>query len=234
MQIPTTLHTNTFMSASMANLTPDEWAENDKRVAEWERTQNEQKYTHRFENCGLGKKYLPCRFSNFRTEIKKQVELLAAGRVFSKSAVSGNWSALVMFGPNGTGKTHIAAAILHDIIFSGRSGYYTTSEALRARLHRAESFTSKETQKDIMDELTAYSVVVIDEIGRETTKTVEESNTLFAAIDTCYQNGVPVAIISNYTREQLNMALGAAAVSRLSQVAIWMDTSGIPDQRQKQ
>src|SRR5574344_994986 len=199
-----------FGKCSVFGMTPQQVAEHDAEIVLYEQRQEERERDSAFRLCGIGPEYFGCRFDNFRCNCKKQEEMLGYARRLYASIVSGDNRSLVMYGSCGTGKTHLAAALLYEVTHTSRmledygiktwySGTYEMSDAIRSRLHATDAFGAKETREDVI-------------IAR-------------------YENRKPTLLISNYTYTEFCSALGSAAMSRLASCAAYVDTTGIPDQR---
>lgn len=229
-----------FGKCSVFSMTPQQVAEHDAEIVLYEQRQEERERDSAFRLCGIGPEYFGCRFDNFRCNCKKQEEMLGYARRLYASIVSGDNRSLVMYGSCGTGKTHLAAALLYEVTHTSRmledygiktwySGTYEMSDAIRSRLHATDAFGAKETREDVIRMYGSVSFLVIDEIGRSPSS--DENNALYAVINARYENRKPTLLISNYTYTEFCSALGSAAMSRLASCAAYVDTTGIPDQR---
>lgn len=76
---------------------------------------------------------------------------------------------LILFGYNGSGKTHFAKQLLVDVIKSGKTGYYIVCTDLQ-QLYNKVSFSGKATylEEKLLDHIMNCDLLVIDEVGKET------------------------------------------------------------------
>lgn len=163
--------------------------------------------------------YKDSTFDNFiaQTEAQKvAVDILKDG----KSAI--------LFGSNGTGKTHLGWAFLRYQVEQGRSGRYVKAFKLFAQIK--SSFNSHTTER-LVDEYCNYDCLVIDELDKRYGSQTEFVN-LYAIIDERTDWGRPTILIGNMKPDELEEALGPSLVSRVCGLGTPIDLSG-PDWRMK-
>ena len=116
---------------------------------------------------------------------------------------------LFIHGPVGTGKTHIAAALLRT-----RSGMGNTVPRLLLSLRK--SFEDQETSEaQIIDRYSRYSFLVLDDMGAE--KSSEYSiQSLYLIIDQRYRDMLPTIITSNLSLTELANKLDDRIASRIA------------------
>lgn len=103
---------------------------------------------------------------------------------------------IVLLGANGTGKTHIAVGVVREIVGAIYSMYEITT-----RIRASYVSGAKETELEIVDELSRLPMLAIDEIGR-TKGSEAETNWLSYIIDKRHTRGLPLILISNkHTRK---------------------------------
>jgi DNA replication protein DnaC len=119
-----------------------------------------------------------------------------------------------MSGGAGTGKTHLAIGIVQHVIEKGGTGRYETVMGMLGRIKDTYNPNTNTTEQQVIDELVAYDVLVIDEVGRQLDTSYELAQ-LFRVLDLRYQHLKPVVLVSNLGRTALVDLLGVAIVDRL-------------------
>ena len=144
------------------------------------------------EKCNIEPMYYDSTLDTFIAESDEQKKALAYAREMVKEK-SGK---LVLLGSNGTGKTHLAVGVVREL--SGR--LYSMYE-ITTRIRASYVSGAKETELDIVDELSRVEMLAIDEIGR-TKGSEAETNWLSYIIDKRHTRNLPLMLISNkHTRK---------------------------------
>lgn len=90
------------------------------------------------------------------TKVQRQIPALCSGEFLDRA------DNVLVFGLPGRGKTHLCAAIGHELVRKGRSVYFTSTAMLVQRLLRAKRDLALERELDRLD---AYDAVILDDIG---------------------------------------------------------------------
>ena len=132
---------------------------------------------------------------------------------------------LLLFGPSGVGKTHLAAAIGHGLIEQGVRVRYFTTTALVQQLQLAREELRLE---DALHKLDRYRALVLDDFGY-VKKTEQETHVLFELIAHRYETG-SLILTSNqpfaeWDRIFPDQMMTVAAVDRLIHHATIIEVS---------
>jgi len=176
----------------------------------------------------LGKDLTRFEFSAEMAAYQATIEPLCSSTAWLKSATN-----VLLFGPSGVGKTHLAAAIGHAAIEQGKRVLYRHAAALVQDLQQAKNTLQLETT---LCKLDAFDVIVIDEIGY-VRKTADETHVLFELIAHRYESR-SLIITSNQPFTGWNQifddnTMTVAAIDRLVHHAVILDIKA-PSYRQRQ
>lgn len=74
---------------------------------------------------------------------------------------------LLLYGPQGTGKTHLLSAVLMELIARGRRGLFLSpiDWFTRIRSTFGQSEFGEETEQDLLDEAISADALLIDDLG---------------------------------------------------------------------
>lgn len=121
---------------------------------------------------------------------------------------------LLMLGNVGTGKTHLASALIRKACEHLKSARYLKLYEFMNEIKRSFAYNSQMTSADIIDKYSDYDFLVIDEFsalnsGQEIIEFVAD------LIDRRYGNYKPTCIISNLTMEEFLSKTDKSIVSRI-------------------
>ena len=166
----------------------EEWfKEWEAREAEKEKEQKEQARLAYLARCNIEPMYYDSTLDTFIAESDEQKKALA----YSREMVETKEGKLVLLGTNGTGKTHLAVGVVREL----RGRLYSMYE-ITTRIRASYVSGAKETELDIVDELSRVEMLAIDEIGR-TKGSEAETNWLSYIIDKRHTRNLPLILISN-------------------------------------
>ena len=189
-------------------MTPEEIKARDEEIAKLEEKQAQRDKLERYQ------KRVPERYFNESLDtykITNEMQATAAKAVtnFLHAAKCGEFKSLVMIGNAGTGKTHLACAIIREA-----GGKYRTAPDIVEEMRRAKSFTANDTEADIIKYYGHVHLLVIDEIGRGIEAT-DEKYMLYQIINARYNTRKPTVLISNHKKADFLHYIGVAAADRL-------------------
>jgi DNA replication protein DnaC len=172
----------------------------------------------------LGRAAIPVRFigrtfDSYRAETPGQRAALTISRDyaenFNRHARTGE--SLLMLGKAGTGKSHLASAILQAIM-PAQCGLYSTAADVIEMVRETWRRDSERSQGRVMQMLSTVPLLVIDEVGVQY-GTESEQNTLFQIIDRRYRDRRPLILMANLQPVELQQLLGDRVYDRLREVS---------------
>ncbi|HXG88682.1 MAG TPA: ATP-binding protein [Vicinamibacterales bacterium] len=140
---------------------------------------------------------------------------------------------LVLFGPHGVGKTHLAIGILKACVRTkGARGYFFETRELLRLVRDTYNRSVEETEMEILKPLLEADLLVLDDLGAErTSEWVQE--TLGLVVNTRYNARRPTIFTSNLVDLPDNtdprsfiFQLGARTRSRLIEMCDWVEIQG--------
>lgn len=121
---------------------------------------------------------------------------------------------IVLTGRPGTGKTHLACALLTVARGKGHSCLFTSVAGLVRAVRDTWRDGSQVTETQMLENFIDLDLLVIDEVGVQA-KSDNERNILFAVINGRYEEVRPTIILSNETLKEVKEIIGERAFDRL-------------------
>ena len=163
----------------------------------------ERSMQQRLTDAGIPKRYQHCTFENFlayNDSLKGAVENArgVAGRFLNATNLEKHGRGILLEGPPGVGKTHLAVAILKDVVstFGARGLFFDTRELLKL-IRSTYNAATRTTETDILTPVMQAHLLVLDDLGAEkTSEWVEETMNLI--VNTRYNERLMTIFTSNY------------------------------------
>lgn len=159
--------------------------------------------------------YLDKDFENFIPTTQNEAGALKLARRFVagwQKAKAGGYG-LYFYGNPGTGKSHLACAILRHLL-PGCYGLYTRAQDIIQYIRSTWGNKSDTTSFEANRKFTSVDLLVIDEIGVQA-GTPNEQQILFSIIDDRISQGRPTIFLSNLAPNQLAQVLGMRIADRI-------------------
>lgn len=176
---------------------------------------------------GLPARFIKKTFSDYVATTPEQVSALSVAKEYAENRNDlGNGRGMIITGTVGVGKTHIAAAIINEIIKPDNSttAIYTTARDMIRHIRSA--WRNPELDElEVIEHYSEASMLIIDEVGVQFGSDSELVQ-LFEVIDKRYGEQLPTVMISNLRIEELSALLGDRIIDRMREdngVAIQLD-----------
>ncbi|WP_238794256.1 ATP-binding protein [Acinetobacter baumannii] len=168
----------------------------------------------KIKNSGISKRYLECGFKNYLIACSGQDNAIKLCQAFAQQIISGYTPNLLLIGTPGTGKTHLSAAIIRNILHnSAKSARYYTSAEISQKIMDTWSDTSS-SEKEVIDHFSSFDLLVIDEYGLHD-RHEKRLEMVHKVLYNRYDNMKSTLLISNFTLQNIQQDLGARLWSRL-------------------
>lgn len=176
---------------------------------EVERRRKRRQQLHEISNLGA---FANKRFSTFNPRIPGLQEAFQVSTEFAR--MPGGW--LLLVGPNGCGKTHLAAAIANDCLEKGAVVFFATVPDLLDHLRAAFAPDASEVYDQLFARMREAEILVLDDLGVQQSSPWANEK-LFQLLNYRYNSGFPTVITANprglqATDERIRSRLGDSSL----------------------
>ncbi len=176
--------------------------------------------------AAIGAARIPARFigrsfDNFTAATDPQRHALTTARDFAENFAenSRKGAGLVLAGMPGTGKSHLAAAMLQAVIT--RDVCYLTCMDLIRTVRETWRRDSERSEMQVLGYLERLDLLVIDEIGVQY-GTDGEQTILFDVLDRRYREVKPTVLLTNQNKDGFKTFIGERTFDRIAETCRWV------------
>lgn len=195
-------------------------AEDTRRAAE-EAAAAERRHLSMLDGARIPARFRGRSFDNFVASTDEQRHALTVARdyaeTFAEHARKG--TGLIFAGRPGTGKSHLAGAILQALL-STEVRYCTCMDLIRS-VRETWRRDSERSEAQILSYFERLDLLVIDEVGMQY-GTDGEQTILFDVLDRRYREVRPTVILTNQDRAGFAGFVGERTFDRLKEISRWV------------
>lgn len=158
------------------------------------------------ETCGMKKRFMNRTFANFDAMKRDQMTAYTAAKNYVRDfeRLKEDGGGLYFYGSNGTGKTHLAAAIALELMPKGVSVIFRTFAGLLSDIK--DTFNTDRSEMEVIKAFSDADLLIIDDLGKEQCTDYAISQ-LYTIVNNRYEDCKPIIITANYAIEELEQAL---------------------------
>ena len=195
------------------------------------------------EEARIPARFKHCRLDNLQTYDNLELKNAIAHATTFAETFPKSREGLLISGPTGIGKTHIAVSVLKHVIVKRhtRGLYYDTRDLLRSIRGTYDPAAAGPQEVDVVDPVIKTDLLILDDLGAErATSWVHDMMTTI--INTRYNEQRPIIATSNYENgrdgngngngdaespNSLSRRLGKATFSRLREMCDFIEYDGL-------
>lgn len=197
-------------------------AEN-RRVAEDRAARERAEARHRsmIEAACIPARFVGKNFDNFVADTPQKRHALTVARDFAEQFAehSRKGSGLILSGLPGTGKSHLAGAVLQELL--PRDVRYMTCLDLIRAIRETWRKDSERTEGQVLRYLERLDLLVVDEVGVQY-GTDGEQTVLFEVLDRRYREVKPTILLTNQDKAGFKGFVGERTFDRLAETCRWV------------
>lgn len=159
---------------------------------------------------GFPSKHIKCRFDNYKIYAKGQEQKID----FFKELVL-SWknqdetinkaSIIMLIGNTGTGKGHLTTALAYELIFKYNiSIRFIKFDDLLMKIKSTYDSNGEMTERHIIDYYRSPELLIMDEIGIQSSGSEWEMKILYSVLDYRYERGMKTILITNQGRRYIS------------------------------
>jgi len=170
----------------------------------------------RFSRAGIPKRFIGSSLDEYETGNREQKLALKVCQQYvdKLDEIYLRGTSLIFCGKPGTGKTHLACAILIEAIKRGFTAKYSSVYDLVSDYKRTFGTASEETESSILTRYCDPGLLILDEVGVQF-GTSAELVIIFRILNQRYNAVRPTILITNHSEKDLETFIGEQVVDRL-------------------
>nr|WP_254045822.1 ATP-binding protein [Paenalcaligenes hominis] len=169
-----------------------------------------------FKRAAIPPRFASRTLDNFIPHCDKSARALRVATGYAKNfkEVLEKGQSMIFVGNVGSGKTHLASGIAHEVIQQGHQALFSTVLGAVRTVKETYRRDSTKTESEAILELIEPDLLVLDEVGVQFGSDAEKL-ILFEIINGRYEHMKPTILLSNLNIEGLGEYLGERVMDRL-------------------
>lgn len=190
----------------------------EKRISELKDQQNREILSRRYEKAGIGRRYMSAELTAAPQAGEVQQRLVDRFRnILNALKRNTEPKSQIVIGGVGTGKTYLSSALVKNVIDSGLSAKIVKVTEITRAIKDGWK-TKGITEAEIIERLSGWDLLVIDELGIQFDSEMEKIY-LSDIIDNRYQDMKPTVFLTNLDVNALKQLLGERLADRIRQTS---------------
>ena len=186
-----------------------------KEQQEEKQKEDAERLEKRLEYAGITKRFKNCSFENFKITQSNKFNLDTISRYLNKfDSIKENGTSLIFCGKPGTGKTHLACALVSELTKNDNYVLYTTIYKMIGSIKATYNKFEDETEGNLIKKYTTHDLLIVDEIGVQLGSETEKV-LFYQIINGRYENMLPTILISNLNEAGVKDSIGDRCFDRL-------------------
>jgi DNA replication protein DnaC len=172
--------------------------------------------------AGIPPRFIGRTMDTFKAETDAQKMAFAVAKEYAEKFNENHKKGfgLIFSGNPGTGKSHLAIAILQSIM-PDKKGIYTTCMGVIRAVRGTWRKDSEQSENEVLSAYCEADLLVLDEVGVQY-GTDGEQTILFDVIDRRYREMRPTIILTNQAKAGLKEFIGDRSYDRLVETSRWV------------
>ncbi len=176
------------------------------------------RHNARLKNMGVTARFIDKTFDNYRPSCDKAQEVKNAVAAYAERILENKDSgeSLIFVGKPGTGKTHLAIALIYKFEAAKQWARIFTAMSLIREIRETWHKDSELSETQVLDTLASHDLLIIDEIGVQYGSEAEKL-LFFEVLNRRYENKKPTVLMSNLQLAEVKTHLGERIFDRLKE-----------------
>jgi DNA replication protein DnaC len=173
------------------------------------------KLAYRERDAQIPDRFASVTFSDFEVKCEGQKKAVEDAKWFLDNLTTS--AGLILMGILGTGKTLLACIILNEVLQKGNTALFADVRKIDRAFKDTWRKDSPISETELLAKLTAYDVLVIDEVGVQRGSS-DETLHIAELVNDRYNARKPTILIGNMELSEFEALVGERAVDRLQEM----------------